>query len=153
MPAPQIGTRFVLRTSIAGHEQTGRTLWIDLRRADIALMADMPAVPDPEDLVELIEAVERDGLRAIIRYELADGALTQSGRPIAMLRAIELGAEWGARIPIGVFYENPLVPTFGDRIEQRNPAYTKEPPARQKVADAQGASNIDFEAVTKRLKV
>jgi tetratricopeptide (TPR) repeat protein len=89
VPAPQIGTRFVLRASIAGHEQKGRTLWIDLRRADIALMADMPAVPDPEDLVELIEAVERDGLRAIIRYELADGALTQSGRPIAMLRAIE----------------------------------------------------------------
>ena len=70
-----------------------------------------------------------------------------------MLRAIELGAQWGERIPIGVFYENPLVPTFGERIEQRNPLYTKDPPATQVVADAEGASNIDFEQVTKRLRV
>ena len=88
-PATQLGTRFVVRAPVARHERKGRTLWIDLHRADIALVADMPAVPDPEDLVELIETAERDGLSATVRYELADGALTQTGRPIAMLRSIE----------------------------------------------------------------
>ena len=87
--ATPIGTRFVVRAPVVEHEREGRTLWIDLHRADIALVADMPAVPDPEDLVELVETAERDGLSATVRYELADGALTQSGRPIAMLRSIE----------------------------------------------------------------
>jgi len=64
-----------------------------------------------------------------------------------MLRAIELGAQWGDRIPIGVFYKNALVTQFGDRIEQRIPHYRKQPPARQAIAGADGKTNVDFEAL------
>jgi 2-oxoglutarate ferredoxin oxidoreductase subunit beta len=64
-----------------------------------------------------------------------------------MLRAIELGAEWGDRIPIGVFYKNDLVPTYGDRLEQRIPKYRKEPPARQVVATGDGRTNVDAGAL------
>lgn len=70
-----------------------------------------------------------------------------------MLLAMERGAEWGDRIPTGVFYENPLVPTFEERITARNPSYLQSPPGRQALADAEGRSNIDFEELVRSLRV
>jgi 2-oxoglutarate ferredoxin oxidoreductase subunit beta len=39
-------------------------------------------------------------------------------------------AEWGEKIYIGVFYQNPLVPTYEERISERIPLYMKFPPAK-----------------------
>ena len=58
------------------------------------------------------------------------------------LEAMKRGAEWGDAIPIGVFYQNPLLPTFEDRLEERIPAYRAEPPAQQVIADAQGRPTV-----------
>jgi 2-oxoglutarate ferredoxin oxidoreductase subunit beta len=44
-------------------------------------------------------------------------------------RAWEL-AEWGEKIYIGVFYQNPLVPTYEERLSERIPLYMKFPPAK-----------------------
>jgi 2-oxoglutarate ferredoxin oxidoreductase subunit beta len=70
-----------------------------------------------------------------------------------MLGAIEAGAEWGDRIPIGVFYENPLVTTFEDRLAARNPTYREHPPGRQPLAGLDHRSNIAFDDIVKSLRL
>jgi len=40
-----------------------------------------------------------------------------------LLKAFEKSMEWNDRIPIGVFYINPYVPTFEERIVEKNPSY------------------------------
>ena len=74
----------------------------------------------------------------------------QEGR---MLRAMELGAQWGERIPLGVFYENPLVPTFEERIALRNPAYRGPAPSKQVLAGADGRTNVAFDEILAPLRV
>ena len=49
--------------------------------------------------------------------------------------ALEKAQEWGDRIPIGVFYQNPLEPTFQERFAKRIPFYPAEP---ARIAAAQG---------------
>jgi 2-oxoglutarate ferredoxin oxidoreductase subunit beta len=58
--------------------------------------------------------------------------------------ALQKAQEWGDRIPIGVFYQNPLEPTFQERFSKRIPFYTNNPPAKQKLADNNGFSNVDL---------
>jgi len=53
-------------------------------------------------------------------------------------KALEKALEWGDRIPIGVFYRNELVPTYEERIQQRVPAYVRNPPAAQRIAGPSG---------------
>lgn len=48
-------------------------------------------------------------------------------------KAIIKAGEWGDRIPVGVFYVNPLAETYGDRIAARNPQYLKLPPAKRAI--------------------
>lgn len=74
----------------------------------------------------------------------------QEGR---MLKAMELGAQWGARIPLGIFYENPLVPTFEERIALRNPSFRGPAPSRQALAGADGRTNVAFDEVLAPLRV
>jgi 2-oxoglutarate ferredoxin oxidoreductase subunit beta len=57
-----------------------------------------------------------------------------------LIAAIKLAQEWGDRIPIGVFYQNELVPTFEDRIGGRISTYIDQPPAFSPIADEFGAS-------------
>jgi 2-oxoglutarate ferredoxin oxidoreductase subunit beta len=58
--------------------------------------------------------------------------------------AMEKAQEWGDRIPIGVFFQNPLEPTFQDRFTKRIPFYLENPPAKQQLKDENGASNVDL---------
>lgn len=46
--------------------------------------------------------------------------------------------EWGDRIPIGVFYENPYIPTLEERISSEIPEYREKPPALQKICNEKG---------------
>ena len=59
--------------------------------------------------------------------------------------AIEKSREWGKRIPIGVFYQNDKVITYGERIENRIENYLSSPPAAQVINDKDGntIANID----------
>ena len=58
------------------------------------------------------------------------------------LEALKRAMEWDDQIPIGVFYQNPMLPTFEDRLEERIPAYREEPPAKQLIADAAGRPTV-----------
>jgi len=53
--------------------------------------------------------------------------------------------EFGDHTPIGVFYQNEFVPTFGERLAARMPSYKTNPPADQEIAHADGTplANID----------
>ena len=53
------------------------------------------------------------------------------------------------RIPLGIFYMNPLVPPFDERLSSRLPNYSRMPPAKQKF-EVDGHSNLqqeDFEKI------
>ncbi len=49
------------------------------------------------------------------------------------INAMRKALESGDRIPIGIFYRNPYVPSYEERVAQLNPYYPKEPPSRQVV--------------------
>jgi 2-oxoglutarate/2-oxoacid ferredoxin oxidoreductase subunit beta len=66
--------------------------------------------------------------------------------------AIEKTQEWGDHIPIGVFYKNELEPTFQERYSKRIPFYMDKPPAKQKLSDENGFSNVDLKQFLDELK-
>jgi 2-oxoglutarate ferredoxin oxidoreductase subunit beta len=66
--------------------------------------------------------------------------------------AMEKSQEWGDRIPIGVFFQNPLEPTFQDRFNKRIPFYPENPPAKQQLKDENGASDVDLTEFLNDLK-
>ncbi len=55
-------------------------------------------------------------------------------------KALEKAREWGDRIPVGVFYRNPHVETFEERIAKFNPLYEQVPPVMQKIVGEDGVS-------------
>ncbi len=69
--------------------------------------------------------IEDEGYDPVVRSpEDRDEKLTQ---------AMKLAGEWGDRIPIGIFYKDPLKPTFEDRIASRIPTFKASPPALQEI--------------------
>ncbi len=68
-------------------------------------------------------------------------------------QAIAKSREWGDRIPIGIFYQNELVPTFEDRLDQRLGDYRTMPPAKQAIATQTGQSATDLQKMLQHLRV
>jgi len=65
---------------------------------------------------------------------------------------MEKAQEWGDKIPIGVFYQNPLEPTFQERFAKRIPFYLQTPPAKQQLKDENGHSTVDLSEFMDDLK-
>ncbi|MCW3999214.1 MAG: 2-oxoacid:ferredoxin oxidoreductase subunit beta [Candidatus Bathyarchaeota archaeon] len=65
---------------------------------------------------------------------------------------MEKALEWGDRIPLGVFYQNPFEPTFEERFTRRIPFYQQYPPAKQPLKDETGASTVDLSEFMDDLK-
>ena len=57
---------------------------------------------------------------------------------------MEKAQEWDDKIPMGVFYQNPLEATFQDRFAKRIPFYLQTPPAKQQLKDQNGNSTVDL---------
>ena len=66
--------------------------------------------------------------------------------------AMEKAEEWGDKIPIGVFYQNPFEPTFQERFSKRIPFYLQSPPAKQALKDEKGFSTLDLSEFMDDLK-
>ncbi len=60
--------------------------------------------------------------------------------------------EWGEKIPISVFYQNPYGITFEDRIWEKMPLYKSDPPAKQQIVKINGTPIIDNESFRKLFK-
>ncbi|MGD6805357.1 MAG: 2-oxoacid:ferredoxin oxidoreductase subunit beta [Candidatus Bathyarchaeia archaeon] len=65
---------------------------------------------------------------------------------------LEKAEEWGDKIPIGVFYQNPFEPTFQERFTARIPFYAQNPPAKQLLKDETAASTVDLSEFFSELK-
>jgi len=68
------------------------------------------------------------------------------------IAAIAKSYEWNERIPIGVFYQNELEPTFEERISKRIPFYLQNPPAKQKISDENGKPSVHLKTLLEELK-
>jgi len=69
------------------------------------------------------------------------------------ISALTKAQEWGDSIPMGVFYQNELVPTYEERISKRIPSYLRSPPAKQLISDAQGKPITSIQKMLRELKV
>ena len=69
------------------------------------------------------------------------------------IAALTKAQEWGDRIPMGVFYQNELVPTYDERISKRIPTYLENPPAKQAISDSSGKPMTSIEKMLDELKV
>lgn len=68
-------------------------------------------------------------------------------------KVIELSLEWGDHIPIGVFYQNETVPTYGQRLELRLRTYLSNPPAKQMISTPDGFPAADITEILQELVV
>src|SRR5438046_1551264 len=68
-----------------------------------------------------------------------------------MSQIIEKSREWGDKIPIGVFYQNETIPTYGDRIKARQQTYLEVPPSGQQLARPDGTSPVNLASLSKQL--
>lgn len=60
--------------------------------------------------------------------------------------------EWGEKIPLSVFYQNPYTTSFEDRIAEYMQNYRSNPPAKQQLADRNGNPIINAESFRKFFK-
>ncbi|MGA6989244.1 MAG: 2-oxoacid:ferredoxin oxidoreductase subunit beta [Nitrososphaeraceae archaeon] len=70
-----------------------------------------------------------------------------------MSNAILKSYEWGRRIPIGIFYQNEMIPTYEERIALKIPDYIKNPPSKQRVSLTGGRSSSDISNLLDILRV
>jgi 2-oxoglutarate ferredoxin oxidoreductase subunit beta len=83
-----------------------------------------------------------------------DPIVREAGEEVTKIdRALEKSREWGDRIPIGVFYQNELSPTYEDRIARRIADYGAVPPARQSIRTATGHSAVNLSGIFEELRV
>src|SRR3989304_9957778 len=67
--------------------------------------------------------------------------------------ALTKAEEWGDKIPMGVFYQNELVPTYQERISKRIPTYLENPPAKQTISDQSGKPLTSIAKMLRELQV
>ncbi len=66
--------------------------------------------------------------------------------------AIEKSREWEKRIPVGVFYQNDNIITYGERIENRIENYFQSPPAKQTISDKEGNTIANIDNLSRQIK-
>jgi 2-oxoglutarate ferredoxin oxidoreductase subunit beta len=69
------------------------------------------------------------------------------------IAALTKAEEWGDKIPMGVFYQNELVPTYQERISTRIPTYLENPPAKQIISDPSGKPITSMAKMLRELQV
>ena len=58
-------------------------------------------------------------------------------------QALIKSLEWGASIPIGIFYKNELISRYGERLMDKIPNYFENPPANQNISkDGKPITNV-----------
>jgi 2-oxoglutarate/2-oxoacid ferredoxin oxidoreductase subunit beta len=102
---------------------------------------------DPSDSTKRIPKIyklEDENYNGIVNNE------NESSYKISL--ALEKSREWEKRIPIGVFYQNDNIVTYGERIESRIENYISHPPAEQIVNDKDGNTIANIDNLLDKLK-
>ncbi len=76
---------------------------------------------------------------------------TSEEASVKLMRAVEKSLEWGDRIPVGVFYVNPHVSTFEERLGERLRNYPVQNPSNTPIESA-GKPVLSQEAFEKMFK-
>lgn len=103
--------------------------------------------PDPKTGKPVPRCYELEGTS----YDPVVHSLSENNEKID--QALEKSREWGDRIPIGVFYQNELVPTYEDRLDQRLGDYKARGPAKQVIATGTGRSATNLQKMFRDLRV
>jgi len=103
--------------------------------------------PDPKTGKPVPRCYELEGTG----YDPVVQSLSQNNEKID--QALAKSREWGDRIPIGVFYQNELVPTYEDRLDQRLGDYRARGPAKQAIATETGRSATNLQRLFQDLRV
>ncbi len=69
-----------------------------------------------------------------------------------MSKALVKSFEWGDKIPIGIFYENNFIPSYGDRIAEHTPSYFENMPSKQ-IIEQSKKSTTDISKLLQKLQV
>jgi len=89
--------------------------------------------------VPRIYRLEETGYDPVVRSPGRDEELSK------LSQAMAKATEWGDRIPIGVYYQNPYVPSFEERLEEtRIPGYVRIPPASLRISTPDGRPTTDM---------
>jgi len=101
--------------------------------------------PGSEKLIPRIYKIEESGYDGIIHDE--------SEVNKKMSKILEFSSEWGDRIPIGIFYQNELVPSFHERIAQNINDYFERPPSHQEISDAEKKPTARIDKILDKLQI
>ena len=93
-----------------------------------------------------IYKLEEQGFEPVVHY---DSEVEVNEK---LSQALIKSLEWGNKIPIGVFYKNPLVSPYTQRIKDKIPNYLENSPAKQNISK-NGHSNIDISKILDSLEV
>ncbi len=92
--------------------------------------------------------MEDEGYDGVVREEMSNKELDE-----LLAQALKKSQEDGDRIPLGVFYQNEFVTTYGERIAARIPSYFDAPPASQRIKTSEGHALADVSSMLKSLTV
>ena len=68
-------------------------------------------------------------------------------------QAIMKSFEFGDHTPIGIFYQNEHIPTYGERLIARMPSYGAVPPASQTILQKDGNPTANIQKLLEELRV
>jgi 2-oxoglutarate ferredoxin oxidoreductase subunit beta len=70
-----------------------------------------------------------------------------------MSKILEYSSEWGNKIPIGIFYQNELVPSYHERIAENIKDYFVRPPSHQAISDNENKPIAKIDKILDKLKI
>jgi 2-oxoglutarate ferredoxin oxidoreductase subunit beta len=98
--------------------------------------------PETHKAMPRVYKLEETGYDPLVKTGGLEEETTKVGQAVAK------SMEWGDHIPIGLFYQNPFVPSFEERIEKtRVSAYREAPPAKLKIAKEDGTTAAPMESL------
>ena len=101
--------------------------------------------PGSEKLIPRIYKIEESGYDGIIHDE--------SEVNKKMSKILVFSSEWGDRIPIGIFYQNELVPSYHERIAENISDYFERPPSHQEILDAEKKPTARIDKILDKLQI
>lgn len=70
-----------------------------------------------------------------------------------MSKILEFSTEWGDKIPIGIFYQNELVPSYHERIAANIEDYFSMPPSHQTIMDTKSKSSAQIDKILDKFQI
>jgi 2-oxoglutarate/2-oxoacid ferredoxin oxidoreductase subunit beta len=70
-----------------------------------------------------------------------------------MSKILEFSSEWGDKIPIGIFYQNELVPSYHERIAENIKDYFARPPSHQEISDIDNKPAARIDKILDKLQI